>query len=175
MWAGARSWDEVDERCSKGLAFRGRSRMGRKWCEREQMCCKALGACCPVASTVSQWGDLTFSKKKKKSSLPLHGKWMEKQWKQWETLFWGGSKITAHADCSYETKRHLLPGRKAMINLDCILKSTDITLPTKVCLVKAMFFPVVMYGCESWTIKEAEQWIIDAFESWCWRRLLRVP
>ena len=86
-----------------------------------------------------------------------------------------GSKITAGGDCSHEIKRHLLRGRKAMIYLDSILKSRDITLSTKVCLVKAMVFPVVMYGCESWTIKKAEHWRIDAFELWCWRRLLRVP
>ena len=96
--------------------------MGRKWCEREQMRCKALGACCPVASMVSQWGDLTFSKKKKKSSLPLHGKWMEKQWKQWQTLFLRTSKITADGDCSHEVKRRLLLGKKAMTNLDNIFK-----------------------------------------------------
>ena len=84
-----------------------------------------------------------------------------------------GSKITADGDCSHEIKRHLLLGRKAMTNLVSILKSRDITLPTKVCLVKAMVFPVVMYGCESWTIKEAEK--IDSSELWCWRRLLRVP
>ena len=87
----------------------------------------------------------------------------------------GGSKITADGDCSHEIKRHLLLGRKAMTNLDGILKSRDITLPTKVCLVKAMVFPVVMYGCESWTVKKAECRRIDAFELWCWRRLLRVP
>ena len=86
-----------------------------------------------------------------------------------------GSKITADGDCSHEIKRCLLLGRKAMTNLDSILKSRDITLPTKVCLVKAMVFPVVMYGCESWTIKKAEHQRIDAFELWCWRRLLRVP
>ena len=86
-----------------------------------------------------------------------------------------GSKITADGDCSHDIKRHLLLGRKAMTNLDSILKSRDITLPTKVCLVKAMVFPVVMYGCESWTIKKAELGRIDAFELWCWRRLLRVP
>ena len=85
-----------------------------------------------------------------------------------------GSKITADGDCSHEIKRHLLLGRKAMTNLDRILKSRDITLSTKVCLVKAMVFPVVMYGCESWTIKKAECRRIDAFELWCWRRLLRV-
>ena len=83
----------------------------------------------------------------------------------------GGSKITADGDCSHEIKRHLLLGRKAMTNLDSILKSRDITLPTKVRLVKAMVFPVVMYGCESWTIKKAEHQRIDAFELWCWRRL----
>ena len=87
----------------------------------------------------------------------------------------GGSKITADGDCSHEIKRCLLLGRKAMTNLDSILKSRDITLPTKVRLVKAMVFPVVMYGCESWTIKKAECQRIDAFELWCWRRLLRVP
>ena len=100
---------------------------------------------------------------------------MGKQWKQWETLFWGGSKITADGDCSHEIKRHLLLGRKVMTNLDSILKSRDVTLPTKVHLVKARVFPVVMYGCESWTLKKAEHRRIDAFELWCWRRLLRVP
>ena len=89
-------------------------------------------------------------------------------------IFWG-SKITADGDCSHEIKRHLLLGRKVMINLDSILKSKDITLPTKVHLVKAMVFQVVMYGCEKWTIKKAEHRRIDAFELWCWRRLLRVP
>ena len=87
----------------------------------------------------------------------------------------GGSKITAYGDCSHEIKRHLLLGRKVMTNLDRILKSKAITFPTKVRLIKAMVFPVVMYGCESWTVKKAEQWKIDAFELWCWRRLLRVP
>jgi len=100
---------------------------------------------------------------------------MGKQWKQCQTLFWGGSKITANGDCSHEIKRHLLLGRKVVTNLDSIFKSRDVTFPTKVCLVKAMFFPVVMYGCESWTVKKAERWRIDAFEVWCWRRLLRVP
>ena len=89
-------------------------------------------------------------------------------------IFWG-SKITADGDCSHEIKRHLLLGRKAIANLDSMSKSRDIILPTNVCLVKAMVFPVVMYGCESWTIKKAEQQRIDAFELWCWRRLLRVP
>ena len=86
-----------------------------------------------------------------------------------------GSKITADGECSHEIKRRLLLGRKVMTNLDSILKSRDITLPTKVHLVKAMVFPVVMYGCQSWTVKKAERWRIDAFELWCWRRLLRVP
>ena len=86
----------------------------------------------------------------------------------------GGSKITADGDCSHEIKRRLLFGRKVMTNLDSILKSRDITLPTKVHLVKAMVFPVVMYGCESWTIKKGEHQRIDAFELWCWRRLFRV-
>ena len=89
-------------------------------------------------------------------------------------IFWG-SEITAEGDCSNEIKRCLLLGRKTMTNLDSILKSRDITLPTKAHLVKAMVFPVVMYGCESWTIKKAECQRIDAFELWCWRRLLRVP
>ena len=86
-----------------------------------------------------------------------------------------GSKITADGDCTHEIKRRLLLGRKVMTNLDSIFKSRNITLPTKVCLVKAMVFPVVMCGCESWTVKKAEHRRIDAFELWCWRRLLRVP
>ena len=90
-------------------------------------------------------------------------------------FIFGGSKITTDSDCSHEIKRHLLLGRKVMTNLDSIFKSRDITLPTKVHLVKAMGFPVVVYGCENWTIKKAEQTRIDAFELWCWRRLLRVP
>ena len=91
---------------------------------------------------------------------------MGKQWEQWQTL---GSKITADGDCSHEIKKHLLFGRKIMTNLDSILKSRDVTLPTKVRLVKAMVFPVVMYGYESWTVKKAEHQRIDAFELWCWR------
>ena len=90
-------------------------------------------------------------------------------------FIFGGSKITADGDCSHEIKRHLLLGRKVMTNLDSIFKSRDITLPTEVRLVKAMVFPVVMYGCESWTVKKAECQRIDAFEPWCWRRFLRVP
>ena len=90
-------------------------------------------------------------------------------------LIFGGSKITADGDCSHEIKRHLLLGRNAMINLDSILKCRDIILLTKVSLVKATVFPVVMYGCESWTIKKAEHRRMDAFKMWCWRRLLRVP
>ena len=96
---------------------------------------------------------------------------MGKQWKQCQTLFWGGPKITADGDCSHEIKRCLLLGRKVITNLDSIFKSRDITLPTKVRLVKAIVFPVVMYGC----VKKAERRRIDAFELWCWRRLLRVP
>ena len=92
-----------------------------------------------------------------------------------ERLYFGGSKLTADDDCSHEIKRCLLLGRKVMTNLDSILKTRDITLPTKVRLVKAMVFPVVMYGCESWTVKKAERRRIDVFELWCWRRLLRVP
>ena len=95
--------------------------------------------------------------------------------KQWLTLFFWAPKSTADGDCSHEIKRRLLLGRKVMTSLDSILKSRDITLPTKVHLVKAKVFPVVMYGCNSWTIKKAECKRIDAFELWCWRRLLRVP
>ena len=95
--------------------------------------------------------------------------------KLWLTLFWGGSKITADGDCSHEIKRCLLLGRKAMTNLDSILKSTDITLPTKVCPVKVMVLPIVVFEYESWTIKKAECQRIDAFKLWCWRKLLRVP
>ena len=99
---------------------------------------------------------------------------MGKQWKQCQTIFLG-SKITADGDYSHEIKRRLLLGRKVMSNLDSIFKRRDITLLTKVRLVKAMVFPVVTYGCESWTVKKAECRRIDAFELWCWRRLLRVP
>ena len=99
---------------------------------------------------------------------------MGRQWKQCQTLFLGGSKITADGDCSHEMKRRLLLGRKVMTNVDSILKSRDITLPTKVYLVKAMVSPLVMYGRETWTTKKAEHQKIDAFELWCWRRLLRV-
>ena len=98
-----------------------------------------------------------------------------KQWKQCQILFFWASKITADGDCSHEIKRRLLLGRKVMTNLDSVFKSRDITLPINVHLVKAMVFPVVMYGCEIWTMKKAEHWRIDAFELWCWRRLLRVP
>ena len=100
---------------------------------------------------------------------------MGKQWKHWETFIFLSSKITADGDCSQEIKRHFLLGRKAMTSLDSILKSRDITLPTKVRLVNAMVFPVVMCGYECWTIKKAEPRRIDVFKPWCWRRLLRVP
>ena len=103
---------------------------------------------------------------------------MASRWVTVETVadfIFGGSQITADGDCSHEIKRCLLLGRKVMTNLDSILKSRDITLSTKVCLVKAMVFPVVIYGCESWSIQKAEHQRIDAFELWCWRRLLRVP
>ena len=103
---------------------------------------------------------------------------MANRWETVETMrdfILGGFKITADGDCSHEIKRRLLLGRKVMTNLDSIFKSRDTTLPTKVYLVKAMVFPVVMYGCESWTVKKAEHRRIDAFELWCWRRLLRVP
>ena len=100
---------------------------------------------------------------------------MANRWENSDRLYFGGSKITAGGDCSLEIKRCLLLGRKVMTNLDSILKSRDITLSTKVHLVKAMVFPVVMYGSESWTVKKAEHQRIGAFEMWCWRRLLRVP
>ena len=105
------------------------------------------------------------------TSWQIHGETVETV----ADFIFGGSKITADGDCSHEIKRCLLPGRKVGTNLDSILKSRDITLSTKARLVKAMVFPVVMYGCENWTIKKAEHQIIDAFELWCWRRLLRVP
>ena len=105
------------------------------------------------------------------TSWEIGGKTMERL----RDFILGGSKITADGVCSHEIKKNLLLGRKAMINLDSTLKSRDITLPTRVCLVKAMVFPVVMYGCESWTMKKAEYQINDAFELWCWRRFLRVP
>ena len=108
----------------------------------------------------------------------LTGRFMANRWETVETVtdfILGGSKITEDGDCSHEIKRCLLLGRKVMTNLDSILKSRDITLLTKVYLVKAMVFPVVMYGCENWTIKKTEHQRIDAFELWCWRRLLRVP
>ena len=118
----------------------------------------------------------TFRKIRSWHLVPsLHGKQMGKQWKPWLTLFLGGSKITADGDCSLEIKRCLLLGKKVMTNLDSILKSRDITLPTKVHLVKAIVFSVVVYGYESWTIKKTEHRRIDAFALWCWRRLLRVP
>ena len=101
---------------------------------------------------------------------------MGKQWKPWETLVpFGFQNHCRYGDCSHEIKRHLLLERKAMTNLNNTLKSRDITLPTKVSTVKAMVFPVVTYGCKSWTIKKGEHWRIDAFELWCWRRLLRIP
>jgi len=99
---------------------------------------------------------------------------MDKQWKQLQVILFS-SKITVDGDYSHEIKRHLLLGRKAMTNLDSVLKSRDITLPTKVHIVKAIVFPVLTYGCESWTIKKAEHWKIDTFELWCWIKLLGVP
>ena len=117
----------------------------------------------------------TFRKLRSWHPVPsLHGKYGETVETVADFLFLG-SQITADGDCSHEIKRHLLFGRKAMTNPDSILKSKDISLPTKVHLVKAIVFPVVMYGCKSWTIKKADCRRIDAFELWCWRRLLRVP
>ena len=119
--------------------------------------------------------NLNIQKTKIMASGPITS-WQidEEQWKQWETVFWG-SKITADGDCSHEIERHLLLGRKVMTNIDSMLKSRDIPLPTKVHIVKAMAFLVVMYECKSWTIKKAVSQRLDAFELWCWRRLLRVP
>ena len=118
----------------------------------------------------------TFRKLRSWHLIPsLHGKQTGNQWKHWQTLVFQAPKITADGDCSNEIKRCFLLGRKVMTNLDSILKRRDITLPTKVHLVKVMVFPVVMYGYESWTIRKAECQRIDAFELCCWRRLLRVP
>ena len=114
-----------------------------------------------------------FSPRLTLSSLQSHH-FMGNRWGNSVRLYFWGSKITADGDCSHEIKRCLLLGRKVMTNLDSIFKSKNITLPTKVHLVKAVVFPVVMYGYESWTVKEAEHWRIDGFELWCWRRLLRV-
>ena len=119
--------------------------------------------------------NLNIHKTKIMASSPITSLQIDGQWKQCQTLFLGGFKITADDDCSHEIKRRLLLGRKVMTTLDSIFKSRDITLPSKIHLVKAMVFPVVMYGCESWTIKRAERWRIDALKLWCWRRLLRVP
>ena len=119
---------------------------------------------------------LNIQKKKIMASGPITSWQIDGETMETVTEFiFLGSKITAGGDCSHEIKRCLLLGRKAMTNLHSILKSRDITLPTKVCMVKAMVFPVVMYGCESWTIKKAERQRIAAFKLWCWRRLLRVP
>ena len=119
---------------------------------------------------------LNFQKTKIMASSPITSWQIDRETMETMTDFiLGGSKIAADGDCSHEIKRHLLLGRKAMINLESVSRNRDITLPTKVRLVKATVFPAVMYGCESWTIKKAEHRRIDAFELWCWRRLLRVP
>ena len=119
---------------------------------------------------------LNIQKTKIMASVPITSWQIDRETMETVRDFiWGGSKITADGDCSHEIKRGLVLGRKAMTNLDSILKSRDITLPAKVCLLKATIFPVVMYGCESWTVKKAEHQRIDAFELWCWRRLLKVP
>ena len=117
------------------------------------------------------WGRMKILASGPITSWEIDGETMETV----REFIFGGSKLTADGDCSHKIKRHVLLGRKAMTNSDSILNSRDITLPTKVRRVKAMVFPVVMYGCESWTIKKAEHQRIDAFELWCWRRLLRVP
>ena len=118
---------------------------------------------------------LKIQKTKIMASSPITSRQINGETIETARDFWGAPKITADGDCSHEMKRHMPLGRKVVNNLDSILKSRDITLPTKVHLVKAIFFPVVMYGCESWTIKKREHQRIDAFELWCWRRLLRVP
>ena len=119
---------------------------------------------------------LSIQKTKIKASNPITSQQIDGETMETVRDFiFGGSKVTADGDCSQEIKRHLLLGRKAMTNLDNILKTRDVTLPTKVRLIKAMVFPVAMCGCESWTVKKAERRRIDAFELWCWRRLLRVP
>ena len=118
---------------------------------------------------------LDIQKTKIMASGPITSRQIGKQWESNRLIFGGNSKTTADGDCSHEIKRHFLLGSKVMTNLDSILKSRDITLPTKVCLVKAMVLPLVMYGCERWTIKKAEHVRIDALELWCWRRFLRVP
>ena len=121
-------------------------------------------------------GQLNIQKTKIMASSPITSWQTERERMKTVTDFiFLGSKITADADCSHDIKRCLLLGKKSMMNLDSILKSRDTTLPTKVCLVKAMVFPIVLYRCESWTIKKAKRQRIDAFELWCWRRLLRVP
>ena len=118
---------------------------------------------------------LNIQKTKIMASCPMTSRQMDGETMETVRDYFLGSKITADGDYSHEIKRHLLLGRKVMTNLDSILKNSDITLPTKVHLVKAMIFPVVMYGCESWTIKKVEHRRIDTFEPWCWRRHLRVP
>ena len=118
---------------------------------------------------------LNIQKTKIMASGPITSWQINRETMETVTEFWGGSKITADGDCSHAIKRCLLLGRKAMTNLDSVLKNRDITFLTKVPLVRAVVFPVIMYGCESWTIKKAECRRIDAFELWCWRRLLRVP
>ena len=119
---------------------------------------------------------LNIQKTKIMASGPITSWQMDRERVETVALFtFLGSKITVDGDCSHGIKRRLLLGRKVMTNLDSILKSRDLTLPTKICLVKAIVFPIVMYGCESWTVKKAKCWKIDAFKLWCWRRLLRVP
>ena len=139
---------------------------GRKWRTKEPL----------DESEGGEWKKLNIQKTKIMTSGPITSWQIDGETVESVTDFiLGGSKITADGDCSHEIKRCLLLGRKAMNNLDSILKSRDITLWTKVHLVKAMVLPVVMYGCESWTAKKAEHWRVDAFELWCWRRHLRVP
>ena len=121
------------------------------------------------------WLKIEHSEMKIMACGPITSWQIDGETRETDFNFFDESKITEDGDCSHEIKRHLLLGRKVMTNLHSILKTRDITLPTKVCLVKSIVFPVVMYGCESWTVKKAEHQRIDAFELWCWRRLLRVP
>ena len=161
------------EKAQSGIKIAGRNINNLRYAESEEELKSLL---MKVKEEIEKVGlKLSIHKTKIMASGPITSWEIDGETMETVTDFiFGGSKITADGDCSYEIKRQLLLGRKAMTNLDSILKSKDINLPTKVCLVKAMVFQVVMYGCESWTIKKAERRRIDAFELWCWRRLLRV-
>ena len=167
-WVWSLSWEEPLEKGTVTHSSRWRHRYGRK----------QRGTKEPLDESErgewKSWLKTQHSKTKIIESGPITSQQIDGETMETVTIFLG-SKINANGDCSHDVKRCLLLGRKVMISLDSILKSRDITLPTKLCLVKAVVFPVVMYGCESWTIKKAECRRIDAFELWCWRRLLRAP